>query len=223
MDELIGPESGLNAIEAPSPIASNAVTVIERQQNLRRPPDRIRSLLPFQPSQSNGMARNWIPHIQAQADAQQTQLGTPLHHPRQKARQFAAIHEQVIGPFDLNRKAPLLKPLHHREGQRQAKQADLTGPIPTPGQCSTDPNTTWRRNPGTPPLADSPSLVSGNDSARPHQRGLLAQPGPQQVLRAAAHRHVPDGPMACRGTSETAIHRHQPATTEVWASMLGHT
>tara|TARA_B100000161_G_scaffold246651_1_gene202315 strand:+ start:301 stop:549 length:249 start_codon:yes stop_codon:yes gene_type:complete len=82
MDELIRPEPGLNAIEAPSPIASFVVTMIEGQQNLRRPSDRIRSLLPFKPSQGNGMARNYIPHIQAQADAQQTQLGAPLHHPR---------------------------------------------------------------------------------------------------------------------------------------------
>ena len=102
MDELIGPEPGLNAIEAPGPIASEAVTVIEGQQNLRRPLDRIRSLLAFQLSQGYGMTRNGIPHIQAQTDPQQTQLGAPLHHPRQKARQFAAVHEQVIGPFDLN-------------------------------------------------------------------------------------------------------------------------
>ena len=58
MDELIGPEPGLNAIEAPGPIASDLVTVIESQQNLRRPPDRIRSLLTFKPSQGNGMTRN---------------------------------------------------------------------------------------------------------------------------------------------------------------------
>ena len=63
MDELIGPEPGLNAIEAPGPIASFVVTMIEGQQNLRRPSDRIRSLLPFKPSQGNGMARNCIPHI----------------------------------------------------------------------------------------------------------------------------------------------------------------
>ena len=50
MDELIGPEPGLNAIEAPGPIASFVVTMIEGQQNLRRPSDRIRSLLPFKPS-----------------------------------------------------------------------------------------------------------------------------------------------------------------------------
>ena len=169
MDELIRPEPGLNAIEAPGPIASKAVTVIEGQQNLCRPPDRIRSLLPLKPSQGNGMARNCIPHIQAQADPQQTQLGAPLHHPWKKARQFAAVHEQVVGPFDLNRKAPLLKPLHHRQGQRQAKQAGLTGPLAPPGQGSTDPDTTWRRNPGASPLADSPALVGGNDGARSHQ------------------------------------------------------
>ena len=99
-------------------------------------------------------------------DPQQTQLGAPLHHPRQKARQFAAVHKQVVGPFDLNRKAPLLKPLHHRQGQRQAKQAGLTGPLAPPRQGSTDPDTTWRRNPGAPPLADSPALVGGNDGAR---------------------------------------------------------
>ena len=58
MDKLIGPESGLNPIEAPGPIASDTVTVIECQQNLYRPPDRICSLLPFKPSQGNGMARN---------------------------------------------------------------------------------------------------------------------------------------------------------------------
>ena len=58
MDELIGPEPGLNTIEAPGPITSDAVTVIEGQQNLSRPPDRIRSLLPFKASQGNGMARN---------------------------------------------------------------------------------------------------------------------------------------------------------------------
>ena len=69
MDELIGPEPCLNAIESPGPIASFVVTMIEGQQNLRRPSDRIRSPLPFKPSQSNGMARNCIPHIQAQADA----------------------------------------------------------------------------------------------------------------------------------------------------------
>ena len=119
MDELIGPEPGLNAIEAPGPIASFVVTMIEGQQNLRRPPDRIRSLLAFQLSQGYGMTRNCIPHIQAQTDPQQTQLGAPLHHPRQKARQFAAVHKQVIRPFDLNRQAPLLQPLHHRQGQRQ--------------------------------------------------------------------------------------------------------
>ena len=143
--------------------------MIEGKQNFCRPSDRIRSLLPFKPSQGNGMARNCIPHIQAQADAQQTQLGTPLHHPREKARQFASIHEQVIGPFDLNRKAPLLKPLHHRQGQRQAKQAGMTGPLAPPGQGSTDPDPTWRRNPGAPPLTDSPALVSSNDGAGPHQ------------------------------------------------------
>ena len=69
MDELIGPEPGLNAIEAPGPIASFVVTMIEGQQNLRRPSDRIRSLMPFKPSQGNGMAGNCIPHIEAQADA----------------------------------------------------------------------------------------------------------------------------------------------------------
>ena len=58
MDELIGPEPGLNAIEAPGPIPSDAVTMIEGQQNLRRPPDRIRSLLAFQLSQGYGMTRN---------------------------------------------------------------------------------------------------------------------------------------------------------------------
>ena len=58
MDELIGPEPGLNAIEAPGPIASDAVTVIEGKQNLRCPPKWVRSLLPFQPPQGNGMTRN---------------------------------------------------------------------------------------------------------------------------------------------------------------------
>ena len=39
----------------------------------------------------------------------------------------------------------------------------------------------------------------------------IAQPGPQQLLRAAAHRHMTDGPVACRGTSEAryvAINGH---------------
>jgi len=87
--------------------------VIQGQQNFRRPSDRIGSLLPFKPPQSNALARNRIPHIQAQSDAQQTQLGTTLHHPREKTGQFAALNQQVIGPFDLNRKAPPLKPLRH--------------------------------------------------------------------------------------------------------------
>ena len=115
MDELIRPEPGLNAIEAPGTIASDMVTMIEGQQNLRRPPDRISSLLPLKPFEGNGMARNCIPHIQAQADAQQTQLRTPLHNPRQQTSQFAAVHEQVIGPFDLNRKPPPFKPLDQRK------------------------------------------------------------------------------------------------------------
>ena len=115
MNELIAPEPGLNLIEAPGPIASEVVTVIQGQQNFRRPPDWIGSLLPFKPPQSNALAGNRIPHIQAQADAQQTQLRTPLHNPRQQTSQFAAVHEQVIGPFDLNRKPPPFKPLDQRK------------------------------------------------------------------------------------------------------------
>ena len=113
MKELIRPETGLNSIDAPGTIASKAVTVIQGKQDLRCPTDRIRSLLPFKPPQGNALARNRIPHIQAQSDAQQTQLGTTLHHPREKTGQFATLNQQVIGPFDLNRKAPLLKPLRH--------------------------------------------------------------------------------------------------------------
>ena len=167
MNELIRPETGLNSIDAPGTIASKTVTVVQGKQDLRCPTDRIRSLLPFKPPQSNALARNRIPHIQAQSNTQQTQLGTTLHHPREKTGQFATLNQQVIGPFDLNRKAPLLKPLRHRQGQRQAKQAGLTGPMAPPGQCSTDPDTAWRRNPGTPPLADSQALVGSNDGARP--------------------------------------------------------
>ena len=113
MKELIRPETSLNAIDAPGPIASKAVTVIQGKQDLRCPTGRIRSLLPFKTPQGNALARNRIPHIQAQSDAQQTQLGTTLHHPWKKTGQFATPNQQVIGPFDLNRKAPPLKPLRH--------------------------------------------------------------------------------------------------------------
>ena len=125
MNELIRPEPGLNSIDAPGPVASKSVTVIQSEQNLRRPTDRICSLLPLKHPQGNTLCRNRIPHIQAKADAQQTQLGTALHHPREKAGQFATLDEQVIGPFDLNRKAPLFKPLDNGKCQRQAQQTGV--------------------------------------------------------------------------------------------------
>ena len=121
MNEMIRPEPGQNAIKAPGTIASDGVTVIQGKQHLSSPPEWIGSPLPFQPAQGDALSRNRIPHIQAKANAQQAQLGPSLHHPREKTRQLATLHEQVIGPFDLNREAPPLEPLHHRQCHRQAE------------------------------------------------------------------------------------------------------
>ena len=169
MDELIGPEPGPHTIQAPGPITSESVTMIQGKQNLRSPPDRIGNLLPFQPAEGNPFSRNRIPHIQAQADAQQAQLGPSLHHPREKACQFAALNKQVIGPFDLNRKAPLLQSFHHRQCNCQAEQTGVARCMPLPRQRGTDPDTTGRGQPDTPPLANSPALMGGDHSAGPAQ------------------------------------------------------